>query len=168
MCSSLVWSLISPVWAADVVWPRLWPPLTHCPWWELLARGNTGDSPGPGGRGSHRVRGLNETLLEYWVDVESPWSADIRHCHPSKLCTLTSQVPGDISPAVTQHGPQGYVHLVPRQWPVSPPRKGPSNIPSIMPSHCSGVIIISVGDGFTQNTAETNKQDPLQYWVRAR
>ena len=39
-------------------------------------------------------------------------------------------------------------------------REGPSNIPSIIPSHCSSVIIIRVGDRSTQNIAETNKQNP--------
>ena len=40
--------------------------------------------------------------------------------HLSKLCTLYYQVPRGLSPAVTQQGPRGSVHLGLGQCPVSP------------------------------------------------
>ena len=46
-------------------------------------------------------------------------------------------------------------------------REGPSNIPSIIPTHCSSVIIIRVGDRSTQILQKpTNRTLNNKYWVR--
>ena len=91
--SLLLRCLTSPVWVAHVDWPRLWPPLTHCPWWELLARGNSGDAWGSSGgrvtRGqrSHGRRGLR--VRHYW-NTERCWDVSLVSRHQT-LSPVISQ-----------------------------------------------------------------------------
>ena len=154
----LLCCLTSPVWVAHVDWPRLWPPLTHCPWWELLARGNSGDAWGSQEGGSPGVReatgagGWEWDITGILSDAGmSAWSADIKHWVQSSLKAVHPLLSGPWGSLPCCHSTRTLrlCPPCPGQWPVSPPREAPSIFPSIMLSHCSGVIIISVGDRST-------------------
>lgn len=156
----LLCCLTSPVWVAHVSWPRLWPPLTHCPWWELLARGNYGDARGSQEGGSPGVREATGAGSWEW-DITgilsdggmSARSADIKHWAQSSLKAVHPLLSGPQGSLPCCHSTR-TLRLCPVST-LSPAvasvsAQGGSLHNSIHhASHCSGDIIISVGDRST-------------------